>query len=353
MPSIVGTGPASAALLVLLTLAPAAAGQSSPAEREKVRLHFEAPESCAERDQFLPQVRARMGTGWEAGPGELARTIDVKVTRAGDRYVARIGLQDARGQQVARAIAGTRCAQVIEGIALVTVLAIQAQLEELISQSQPAADDARSPVEPPGEATPAVAQTRAAPAPIAPRPRPVSPSSPTELELRLGGRGLVQQGVGPEVAWGYGGFVGLAWPDWTLQLSVDAATTGRVVADVVPARFELLAARLEVCGRFELLTPVVSVEPGIFFQVGALEAQGDSKLPTVTRGSGGTTKWLAPGLLLAVRAELAPIFLGLEATVAFPLDWEQFYVADGDLKKTVYTVPWLSSGAALAAGVNF
>jgi hypothetical protein len=352
---IARAGPVILALVASLSLVPAAAAQGAPiTERERVRLHFEGPPNCAEREQFLAHVRARLGTEWEAFPGELARTIHVKVTLAGDRYVARIELQDSRGQQVARAVAGTRCEQVIEGIALVTVLAIQAQLEQLISQSEPAADDARPPAKPPGDATQPAAPTPAGRAPVRVVARAALPSTRTRVKVRLGGRGLVQQGVGPESALGYGGFAGLAWPGWSLQLSVDAATTGTVIAAVVPARFDLLAARLEACGRFELLTPVVSVEPGIFFQAGALEAQGNSKLPTVRRGSGGTTKWLAPGMLLALRAELAQIALGLEAAVGFPLDQEQFYLAEGDSKKTtVYAVPWLSSSAALSAGVSF
>jgi hypothetical protein len=115
-------------------------------------------------------------------------------------------------------------------------------------------------------------------------------------------------------------------------LSVDSIATGRVQAGVVPARFDLLAARLDASARFELLSPQVSVEPGIFFQVGVLEARGDSSLPAVTRGSGGTTKWLAPGLLLALRAELAQLLLGLELAAGVPLDQEQFYLAEGDQK---------------------
>lgn len=350
MSRIVRAGPVIAALIVSLSLVPAAAAQALPiTEREKVRLHFEAPVSCAEREQFLAHIRARLGTDWEAFPGELARTIHVKVTLADHRYVARMELQDARGQQVARAVSGSRCEQVIEGIALVTVLAIQAQLKQPDESELPAAA-----TKPPGDATLPATKTPGGREPVKALAREPSPPDPTELKFRIGGRGLVQQGVGPELALGYGGFAGLAWPHWALQLSVDATTTGWVVADVVPARFDLLAARLETCGRFELLVPVVSVEAGIFFQAGVLEAQGVSNPPTVTRGSGGTTKWLAPGLLLALRAELAQIFLGVEATVGFPLDQEQFYLAEGNLEKNiVYMVPWLSSSAALSAGVIF
>ncbi|HKY36612.1 MAG TPA: hypothetical protein VJN18_11770 [Polyangiaceae bacterium] len=348
--SIARAGPVVAALAASLSLAPAAVGQgASTTEREKVRLLYEAPESCAERDQFLPQVRARLGTDWEAVPGELARTIHVKVTLAGDRYVARIELQDARGKQVARAVAGTRCEQVIEGIALVTVLAIQAQLEELIGQSEPAADDTSPPAKPSGVAAAPAPATPAGRAPVRNRAH----ASPTQVKVRIAGRGLVQQGVGPEVALGYGALAALAWPQWTLQLAVDTAATGRVDAGVVPAHFDLLAVRLDACGRFELLTPNVSIEPGIFFQMGVLEAQGYESLPTVTRGSGGTTKWLAPGLLLALRAELAQVFLGLEVAAGVPLDQEQFYLAEGDRKTKVYGVPRLSTSAALAVGVVF
>jgi hypothetical protein len=354
MSRIARAEPVVAALIASLSLTPAAAGQSAPAAQgEKVRLRYDAPESCAARDQFLPQVRARLGSNWEAAPGELARTIHVKVTLAGERYVARIELQDARGKQVARAVAGSRCEQVIEGIALVTALAIQAQLEELISQSEPAATDAPPLAKSPRETPPPAPAAPARPAPVSDSRRGPPPATPTELKVRIAGRGLVQQGVGPEPALGYGALVALAWPRWTLQVALDYVETGRVEPEGVPARFDLRAARLDACGRFEVLSSNVSIEPGIFFQVGVLAAEGNESPPAITRGSRGTTKWLAPGLLLALRADLAQLFLGLEVAAGFPLDQEQFYLAEGDIRNTVYQVPWLSTSAALAAGVVF
>jgi len=353
MPGLPRARRALAALALPIALARVAAGQSALApEREKVRLVFDAPATCEGREQFLPQVRARLGSSWEAAPGELARTIHVSVSTVGQRYLARIELQDARGRQVARAVAGARCEQVIEGIALITALAIEAQIEELISRSEPIAE-AAGPVTarpaPPNAPAQAAEGNRASPVDSG---RP-SPASSSGMHLRLGGRFVIQQGAGPGLGTGLGASAALVWQHVVLGLTVDATGTGEVESQGVRARFDLVAARLEACGRWPWLSASILVEPCLFAQAGSLNAEGVTTPPEVTRASRGATAWLSPGVLVGLRGELSPVFLGLEASAGLSLDREVFYVDAAEGQRDVYEVPWLAAGAALSLGVIF
>jgi hypothetical protein len=146
---------------------------------------------------------------------------------------------------------------------------------------------------------------------------------------------------------------GLAWSRLSVGLSFDAVTTGRVDTQGVPLRFDLLAARMEACARWPLLAPKVALEPCLFIEAGSLGAAGSASPPEVTAGSSGSALWLTPGLLLALRAELGPVFLGLEASGGPSLNREHFYLQAPDGQHDVYRVPRFTAGAALAAGVDF
>lgn len=337
--------------LAVLAVGREASAQSRTELEERVRVELKMPATCAERERFFAHLRDKLGTGWEAAPDELARTIDVSVAAEGGRYVARIELTDARGRRVIRAVAGAECANVVDGIALITVLAIQAQLDELLDRSEPV--------------EPGPAETETGPPASAPSPRPTPARSQVRrpnaegsargaLSFRLGGRAGVHQGIGPDLAPIFGAFAGAAWESLALGLAFDAAGTGEVRVNDVPAELELWAARLEGCARFRPTTADLTVEPCGFFQAGRLTAQGIRAVPVVAQPSRGSTAWLVPGVLVAVRAKAGPFFVGLEASAGISLDREHFYIeaADGD-RRTVFQVPAITSGSALCAGVAF
>src|SRR5262249_27848031 len=136
------------ALLVLLSMlashaalaqpAPSAAGPPPPA-RERITLAYSAPSECPGTDTFHDEVRSRVADGWEAAPGELARRITITVAKRGERYVASIEFRNPQGQNVARSVAGQNCEDVVNGIALVTALAIESRVDEALEESEPAA----------------------------------------------------------------------------------------------------------------------------------------------------------------------------------------------------------------------
>src|SRR5688572_30767737 len=168
---------------------------------EKVRLVYDAPADCPDRAVLVEGVRARIGSDWEAADGEPARQINVRVQARGGRFVATIEFVDAEDQRVTRSVAGEQCQNVVNGIALVTALAIESLVDEALDQGDPV--------------------TRGEPAPsrVAPAPRPVprvarasEPPVPGPVGgLRAGIRGSGVTGVGTELALGAGFFAGVEW----------------------------------------------------------------------------------------------------------------------------------------------
>lgn len=337
--------------LVVLAFGREASAQSRKELEERVRVELKMPANCAERERFFNHLRDKLGNGWEAAPDELARTIDVSVTSEGARYVARIELTDARGRRVIRAVAGAECANVVDGIALITVLAIQAQLDELLNRSDPVEP---GPVETESSPPATAPSKRTTPDRSLVRRPDARGSTRSALTFRLGGRAGFQQGIGPELAPIFGGFAGVAWESLALGLAFDAAATGEVRPNNVPVELELWAARLDGCARFRPSSLNLTVEPCAFFQAGRLTAQGIRAVPVVAQPSRGSTAWLVPGLLVAVRTNAGPFFVGLEASAGISLDREHFYVeAEGGGRRTVFQVPAITSGSALCAGVAF
>lgn len=315
---------------------------SQNGSREKVRILYRAPEGCPDERAFLDGVRGRVGSDWEAAPEELARRIDVQVRPEGERYVASIEFLNAGGERVRRVVSGKFCANVVNGIALVTALAIDSRVEEALEQSEPAT--AREPADPVKPAP------RAA---LPPRERAaerVPPAAP--LVVRAGARAGAVTGVGPTAAFGPGLFAGVEASPLELAVAVDLVRSGRVRRLGVAARYQLISARLEAGPRLAI-TSWLALSPAGFFEAGALRAEAEAEPPRVERGAPGTALWLAPGVVARAAASWGPLFLGLELMGRFPLVREQFYVeTDGQRAPVVHRVPEFSAGTALAAGVR-
>lgn len=311
---------------------------------EKVRLVYEAPPGCPDREALLEGVRARIGSAWEAPEGELARQIDVRVRERGGRYVATIEFVDVEGQRVTRSVGGEFCQNVVNGIALVTALAIESRVEEALDQSEPAA---------PPSAEPAPA------APAAPRPRPpAAPSRPAPEPapwgaVRAGVRGSGVTAVGPELALGAGFFGGLEWGALRFGVALDVVRSPNVERNGIPADYSLASGRLEAGAGFWPFA-AVALEAAAFFELGSLGAETRERPPRVTRAGDGSALFAAPGLLGRVVAFSEPLIVSLEAMGRFPLNREEFGVENGTSDPPIaYRVRPFSAGAALGAGIRF
>jgi hypothetical protein len=310
---------------------------------EKVRLVYDAPADCPDRTVLLEGVRARIGSDWEAADGELARQIDVRVQARSGRFVATIEFVDAEGQRVTRSVAGEQCQNVVNGIALVTALAIESRVEEALDQSEP------------------VAPVETAPSPVDPAPRPVprvarAPQPPVPAAvagLRAGIRGSGVTGVGPELALGAGFFAGVEWSALRFGLALDVVRSSKVKRNGIPADYILGSGRLEA-GLGIWLTEAFGLDGVAFMEIGSLRAETTVEPPRVTVPGSGSSLFAAPGAVARLLAFQDPLFIELEAMGRFPLIREEFGVENGLPNPPIaYKVRPFSAGAALGAGVRF
>lgn len=320
---------------------------AEPEQQEKARVTYAAPEGCPDSAAFLQRIRERIGTDWEATGEELARTIDVQVSVAPDGFAAKIAFADAEGRRVERSVGGARCAEVVEGIALVTALAIRAQVVEPEPETAPAETAPRPEPAP---------SPRSAPA----KPRPTAPRvaarrgvrSRRSLHVRVGGRVLGETAVGPGLSLGFGGFFGVESPIGVAEVVLDATRTGRVVSNGVPASFVMIGVRADACAAFPVVDGV-GFEFGPFVRGGVLRAEAALDPPVVTRSATGTAPWIASGMLARLAGRRGPLFASLELDGRVPLVRRQFYVQQGGQRAVVYGVPSAGVGAALGLGLHF
>lgn len=349
---------------------------------EKVRLEYRGLSECPDAATLRAAVGRRLAGDWEASPGELARRIDIVVSRVGDGYVATIELLDAQGRRLRRAVRGRDCGDVVNGIALVTALAIEARLDEAVDSSEPVTAAGSAP-DSPGDSPPNSAQNPMPPAPSPPAPVGTTPASApvavapvassgvppegaasaseeasTLLAWRAGLRAGVLTGIGPQLAPGLSLAGTLELGAARFGLSLVGFSSGRVTEAGVEARFDLLAARIEGCPMaFDVAGPL-SLEPCVSFEAGALSGRGYSDPPTVDEGQSGRSPWLAPGGLARLVGSFGQLVVELEGSARFPLIREEFYVlseSEGgdDLRASVYRVPVTSFGAAAGVGLRF
>jgi hypothetical protein len=336
----------SVAVSLWLGRALAQAPEASSAAPERIVLAYAAPTECPTDAAFRHEVRTRATGDWEAQPGELARRIAVSVVLRGERYVASIEFLNPQGDRVTRSVAGKSCRDVVNGIALVTALAIQSRVEEALEQSEP---------EPPPAAPPS-----AQPPPPAPTPAPVVPVEPKPLpspspwpRLRFGGALAVATGVGPTPTLGPAFFAALEWDGPRLGVAGEGFWSGRVEANGVPARFRRLAARLEGCPT-SFSVASVSFEPCAFLELGSLRGDGEVAPPALVTKGGGASLWLAPGAAARLVFVFEPLLVSLEATGRVPLLREKFGVArpESAVPLEVYAVPPVVVGGALGLGIR-
>jgi hypothetical protein len=315
-------------------------GKSIEPSDEKVRLVYDAPPGCPDRAALLEGVRARIGSAWEAPEGELARQIDVHVQARGGRFVATVEFVDVEGQRVTRSVGGEQCQNVVNGIALVTALAIESRVEEALDQSEPVSA-------PPPAAAPA--------RPPSPRPLPSgSLSSPAPWgAFRAGLRGSGVTAVGPELALGAGFFGGLEWGALRFGLTLDMVRSPNVERNGIPADYTLASGRLEGGAGF-WPAPSLALEAAAFFELGSLSAETRENPPRVTRPGGGSALFSAPGVVGRAVAFSDPLIVTLEVMGRLPLNREEFGVDNGLPDPPIaYKVRPFSAGAALGAGVRF
>jgi hypothetical protein len=302
-----------------------------------VRIEYTAPASCPNEHDFIERVRERIVRSRFAKPDEMARTFRVTVTSKPERSVARVEFVDANGENVSRTIGADTCDEVVNAIALVTALAMEAR----------AGEEVPKPGAPPPSRTPQTPRAE-------PRAKPSPPSATVSHEPRA----HWDAGVGVELASGYAPsltvglrlFVEWLPASWSVRVSASHADSGKVSVEGRRARMQFWGGRAEACPLRLALAEHWQAIPCAGLDLGALRGEGIAS-DEIDNPETTTELWLAPSVIARLQADLDQ-FLLLEAALdaRFPLlRHEFFFEPDNDF----YTVPAIAFGASLGIGFRF
>jgi len=223
-----------------LVTAPARAQQVGSPRTEAVRLEYRAPGGCPDERAFFELVRSRTESARFAGPDEIARTLHVSVEVGAEQTIASMRYVDAQGNEIIREVPGESCKEVVEGIALVAALAIEARVAPRASNATGRTDPSTRTAERAGE-TPEPAQDVARPAP---ERSDATASSRWDIGLELQGG----TGPTPEPLLGLGAFADLRprGARWTARLTLELSSSEAEVQGG-HVEFQKLAARVDAC----------------------------------------------------------------------------------------------------------
>jgi len=360
---------ASMGLLACLSYIDFAFGASEAkpvALADRIRILYEAPPSCPEKDTLVADVVERVTIAWIADETELARQIHVTIARAGTGYLARMEYVEEAGRQVLRSVNADDCDQAVGGIALIIALAIESQAVRVGSVSENVAarpttmQETTLNLPPSHERPPPTLALRPAVASgasfVQPSPSQASLRWTHEAGIRMGATAGLAPGtaLGAAVYWGIGHrplpFMRLAlgWFDFT-RLSADPSSPG--------VHFALFTAQPQVC-RSEVLehraglslAACGGVEAGLYRANGvAPESAGADAGPTIVHHH--NLFWSSLLLSAPLRCERHGVFFELAPELRLPLvrgTFEFQRPAQG-----LYTIPWAAFGFGVASGLTF
>ena len=338
-----------AASLALLLSEPSAFA-AGPARPSHPYLRYVAPEECPGADEYLRRVEQRLGSDWERSLLEFAERLEVTLTQRQGRYDGSVEFVTTQGERFTRGVSGRFCAEVVEGISLMTALAARAQggrdgTEKQAAHPSPAPSD--SPVRAPAP------EIALAPSPPS-TPTPGTASKPGEakhLRLRAGARAFVSTGIGPDAALGVGAFSALELGKSVIAIGADVASANNVESEGTHADFRLTTFRLEACPWAIGVRRWASIEPCLLGELGAFRAAARLAPPRVTLSEPTTVSWGAIGAVARLVLHFRPGFAELGVFARAPLRRERFYVEARD--QVVFRIPAVSGGGHTALGLEF
>jgi hypothetical protein len=319
----------------------AAAQPSAQPQEEAVRFQFRAPEACPDAASFTARVRSRTQRGREAAAEELARTFSIEVAQQPSGFVGTIAFLDDGGAPVSRRVGGEQCESVVDSLALITALALDATLRE---PEPPSTDDRPAPLPP--VAVPPVT-TAAQPTPPTSPPAPTRRAEPWLRSARVGVLGGYDSTIDGLPFGLLGQLDGRG--GWSLRFAAHLAIKDRTVDAGRTAELRVLG--LETSGCYALRLDELVVSPCAWLDLGTLRAEG-RKSAELTTASADTILWASVGPELRVAWEpAAPFWVELRGSLGFPLVRHrfEFHVPDA----TVFEVPEQTAAAGLATGVRF
>ncbi len=261
---------------------------TSRASGSPVVLTFDAPWECPNQEHFWRQLRARSARLSEPNPNLPEVRLDVRISGSYSNYHGHLTLIGPQNSVVERDVSGPNCVDVTAAVALMSAVTVDGL--RVTSQAN-------------GSATPIQKED--------------------EPRWGLGPVVGVHSNVAPAVAPMLG--VALAHNDWravgspAYRVAATFAWSGwRGVSDagtlVGDARFYWFATRAVACP-YQFRVASTAFGPCAQLELGAHVGEGR----TVKGVESRTGLWLAPGALVNLSVNLAPIWLTVSGGAVFPL----------------------------------
>jgi len=342
--------------------APDASGATEP-----IRLDFDAPAACGTADDFFDALRARTDRVRRSEGYAEDRRFSIRITATVSEFDGRLSVTDpgdaspgaaSTMEGAERRISAASCAEVVQALAIVAALAIDANASQTAHADGPegAAPGQPAPVVP---AAPASASAAAEAPPPAPQPKP-PPSSETQTSaavpdpLRLSWFLGVQAGVElaepRSIAFPTGALTGdVALERGTLlSPSLRAALSSSLDATVSSASgrasFALTTLRLEPCPVRVRLSGVFGLVPCAVFDAGLVSAAGEG----VNHHQSRLRPWIAAGAAERLFVALAARWrLDIEAGVVAAISRDTFqFLPDETVYEFSGPIPFVAAGVS-------
>jgi hypothetical protein len=305
---------------------------------EALRFQYTAPPECPDAVSFTARVRERTARGRLAEEGELARTFTLKVNADALGFLGTIEFLDDGGTPVNRRVRGEQCEAVVDSLALITALSLDATLRQ--EEESPAAPLERPAAHP--------QPPLAAKSPPAPLPARHAVSRPPLAGARVGVVGdydtavhALPRGLLGQLDWRSG---------FSLRFTAHYASDQFIVDDQRSASLRRLGLESSVCP-WRLAAGDFALAPCVDFDLGSLRVAG-LKEGKLTHASSDTILWASAGPELRLAWEPAvPFWVELRGALGFPLVRHTFEFRLP--QKAVYEVPRYTGAVGVATGVRF
>jgi hypothetical protein len=299
------------------------------AEPTDVRLDYEAPAECPDRQAFVDQVTARTDLVHITEPATVRWSVVLNAE--GSRHVGKLRVVDAEGTESVRTIRAATCDEVVSAVALVAALSVD--------------PDARS-------------EPKATPRRSAPVPEPRSAASPPAKSPPAGWH-RVHWGFGEHAQWQTGVvpgggaslrlFAGIGWGDGGPSFRLSAARTSPSIVPTAEGRGEISwwAARVELSPVAWIASRSLVVVPSAGIEAGALHAEGLDV--DVTRAT--TRPWVSVEVGLRLEVPVYGAFrLECQGVALTPLVRDRFWIGRST---TVFRSPAVGAFGAIGVAVQF
>ena len=326
----------------MLTTSPAFGQEREPqAERERIRIRYEAAPSCPSYDEFIEKVR-EYTTRWTlAVDGDKARHFRLKLEPREGRIAGTLEVSepdsDAVDASASRTIMGPDCEAVARGMVIAVAVAIDpsAFFPEQRSEPGPVAEPPAPPPPPPPPPSKPRETPRPPPPPSKPTERGASFAVDARAELTTavvsGGLPVVSAAfeMEPLVLSGHERSVRPRWLRPSLALGLRQSLPRSIERSSVTTEFLWTAAVLRLCpARFVSANGRLEIMPCVESDLGVLRASasGSSDARRTSKS------WIDAGISARATWSIAGgWFVGGAASMILPISRNRFELSTGTL----------------------